>query len=59
VLLCSIVVETHTRFASLSTATAFGALGATCLFMALLGSAARRLSRRWSARSARPWPASR
>jgi len=37
ILLCSIVVETHTRFASLSTAAAFGALGATCLFMTLLG----------------------
>ena len=36
-LLCSIVVETHTHFASLSTAAAFGALGATCLFMTLLG----------------------
>jgi hypothetical protein len=36
-LLCSIVVETHTHFASLSTAAAFGALGATCLFMTVLG----------------------
>jgi len=37
VLLCSIVVETHSHFASLSTPAAFGALGATCLFMTLLG----------------------
>jgi hypothetical protein len=37
VLLCSIVVETHTHFASLSTVAAFTALGATCLFMTLLG----------------------
>ncbi len=37
VLLCSIVVETHIHFASLSTGAAFGALGATCLFMTLLG----------------------
>jgi hypothetical protein len=36
-LLCSIVVETHTHFAALSTAAAFGSLGATCLFMTLLG----------------------
>ena len=36
-LLCSIVVETRTHFAALSTAVAFGALGATCLFMTLLG----------------------
>jgi hypothetical protein len=36
-LLCSIVVETRTHFAALSTAAAFGALGATCLFMTLLG----------------------
>jgi len=37
VLLCSIVVETHTHFASLSTGAAFVALGATSLFMTLLG----------------------
>ena len=37
VLLCSIVVETHSHFESLSTAAAFGSLGATCLFMTLLG----------------------
>jgi len=36
-LLCSIVVETHTHFGSLSTVAAFGALGATSLFMTLLG----------------------
>jgi hypothetical protein len=36
-LLCSIVVETRTHFAALSTTTAFGALGASCLFMTLLG----------------------
>jgi hypothetical protein len=37
VLLCSIVVETHSHFASLETAAAYTALGVTCLFMTLLG----------------------
>jgi hypothetical protein len=37
VLLCSIVVETHSHFASLGTTAAFVALGATCLFMVALG----------------------
>ncbi|MHB8835698.1 MAG: DUF2339 domain-containing protein [Candidatus Methylomirabilia bacterium] len=36
-LLCSIVVETHAHFGSLSTTAAFVALGGTCLFMTLLG----------------------
>jgi hypothetical protein len=36
-LLCSIVVETNTRFASLSTPVAYAVLGATALFMTLLG----------------------
>lgn len=37
ILLCSIVVETHAHFGSLSTTAAFMALGGTCLFMTLLG----------------------
>lgn len=41
VLLFSIVVETNTRFAVLGTAAAFTALGATGLFMTLLGERAR------------------
>ncbi len=41
VLLCSIVVETHIRFAALGTAAAFTALGATGLFLTLLGERGR------------------
>jgi hypothetical protein len=41
VLLCSIVVETNTRFGTLSTTSAFAILGACCLFMTLLGERAR------------------
>jgi hypothetical protein len=41
VLLCSIVVETNTRFAALGTAAAFTALGATCLFLTVVGERGR------------------